>query len=81
LKKDWPPAYRAYPPASLAQDREFMLFIKTLSSRYPELEEKLVAVHPYDVPEVIAIPLEMGYGRYLDWMREETSPEKKGGSK
>jgi periplasmic divalent cation tolerance protein len=65
----------------IAQDREFMLFIKTLSSRYPELEEKLVAVHPYDVPEVIAIPLEMGYGRYLDWMREETSPEKKGGSK
>lgn len=65
----------------IAQEREFLLFIKTLSARYPELEEKLVAIHPYDVPEVIAIPLERGYGRYLDWMREETSPEKKGDSK
>ena len=65
----------------IVKDQESMLFIKTLSTRYPELEEKLVAVHPYDVPEVIAIPLAMGYGRYLDWVREETNPEKKEVSK
>ena len=65
----------------IVQDREFMLFIKTMNARYPELEEKIVAIHPYEVPEVIAIPLAMGYGRYLDWMREETNLEKIEGSK
>ena len=62
-------------------DREYMLFIKTQAPCYPELEKRLAAIHPYDVPEIIAIPLANGYGKYLNWMKEETNPEKKEGSR
>jgi periplasmic divalent cation tolerance protein len=48
----------------ITQEREHMLLIKTPASRYRDLEEKLVAIHPYEVPEVIAIHIKKGYGRY-----------------
>ena len=65
----------------IAEEQEFMLYIKTLNARYPELEKKLVALHPYDVPEVIAIPLVKGFGKYLNWMEEEADPERQKSSK
>ena len=60
----------------ITQDQEYTLFIKIPASRYRELEEKLVAVHPYEVPEVIAIPIAEGYGSYLNWIKEEANPKK-----
>lgn len=56
----------------IENSEEYILFIKTRAERYSELEQKLVANHPYDVPEVIAIPLVMGFVKYLDWLKEET---------
>ena len=60
----------------ITQDNEHILFIKTQAKRYSELEKTLVTVHPYEVPEVLAIPLIRGFGKYLDWLKEETDPDK-----
>jgi periplasmic divalent cation tolerance protein len=54
-------------------DEEALLIVKT---RQELFEEQLVpavqAVHPYDVPEIIALPVLMGSGNYLDWINEVT---------
>jgi periplasmic divalent cation tolerance protein len=54
-------------------DEEALLIIKT---RLDLFEERLIpavqAVHPYDVPEIIALPILMGSRKYLDWMDEAT---------
>ena len=60
----------------ITNDNEHILFIKTQAKRYPELEKALVTIHPYEVPEVIAIPLIQGFGKYLNWLNEETDPDK-----
>jgi periplasmic divalent cation tolerance protein len=36
------------------------------------LKERIIELHPYDVPEVIAIPVEQGHKAYLDWIAGET---------
>jgi periplasmic divalent cation tolerance protein len=58
----------------ITKDIEHILFIKTQAKRYPALEKTLVKAHPYEVPEVIAVPLIKGFGKYLDWLNEETDP-------
>ncbi|MFC2160218.1 divalent-cation tolerance protein CutA [Acidobacteriota bacterium] len=60
----------------ITKDNEHILFIKTQAKRYPELEKALVKIHPYEVPEVIAVPLIQGFGKYLNWLNEETDPGK-----
>jgi len=60
----------------ITKDNEHILFIKTQVKRYPELEKALVSIHPYEVPEVIAIPLIQGFGKYLNWLNTETDPDK-----
>jgi len=56
----------------IVEDQECMLFIKTKASLYPELEKNLLKSHPYDVPEIIALPLTEGYSEYLKWITSET---------
>jgi len=56
----------------ITRDREFQLMIKTRASCYPDLESTILAIHPYEIPEIIAIPLKTGYPRYLDWIAAET---------
>ncbi len=51
-------------------DRELQLFIKTTRQRYTELEAYIRDNHPYDLPEIIAIPIEAGLANYLDWIKE-----------
>jgi len=60
----------------ITKDNEYILFIKTQAKRYPELEKALVTIHPYEVPEVIAVPLIQGFGKYLNWLSEETDPDR-----
>jgi periplasmic divalent cation tolerance protein len=48
---------------------ETLLLIKTAAERYADLEQALRAMHPYEVPEIIAMPLERGLNDYLDWVR------------
>ena len=64
----------------IERDEEYIVFRKTQIGCYPELETKLVAIHPYEVPEVIALPLVNGYEGYLKWLKEETVPDQEEGS-
>ncbi|HEY5789233.1 MAG TPA: divalent-cation tolerance protein CutA [Gammaproteobacteria bacterium] len=51
---------------------ETLLLAKTRGSRYADLEETLVAAHPYELPEVIAVPISRGLPGYLAWIDSET---------
>jgi len=53
------------------EDEEVLLVIKTRADRLAALRERVVALHPYDVPEVVALPVVGGSDAYLDWVREE----------
>ncbi|HTW37300.1 MAG TPA: divalent-cation tolerance protein CutA [Steroidobacteraceae bacterium] len=59
----------------LKDEPEVLLVIKTLRARYEALEMRLRALHPYDVPEIIALPITAGSKRYLAWMVEECGLE------
>ena len=52
--------------------REVPVVIKTRRALYNEVEAAIVAVHPYELPEVIAVPLIHGLAGYLDWIGTET---------
>lgn len=52
--------------------REVTLLIKTRRDLYPELEQAICREHPYELPEVVAVPLSEGLAPYLDWVAAET---------
>lgn len=58
---------------TVEQTDEVPVLIKTRAARYEELEAAIRDLHPYEVPEVIAIPLARGLSAYLDWVAEETA--------
>lgn len=47
---------------------EHLLLIKSRQNRYPELEQQLRSLHPYEVPEIIAASIENGLPDYLTWI-------------
>jgi periplasmic divalent cation tolerance protein len=51
---------------------EVTLVIKTTAARYDALEQAIVELHPYDIPEVIALPIARGLPAYLDWVSHES---------
>ena len=51
-------------------DDEVLLVIKTTAARFPALRDTLVAKHPYELPEVVAIGIEDGHHPYLDWLAD-----------
>lgn len=53
----------------LKEDAEVLLLIKTTGPRIPELEARLKALHPYELPEWLTLPVD-GNERYLDWVRQ-----------
>ncbi len=55
-------------------DQEWQVWIKTAYDRVDELTEFVKANHPYDVPEVVALPVLGGNADYLAWITEETRP-------
>lgn len=55
--------------------QEVPLLIKTAASRYAALEAALRAAHPYELPEIIAVPVARGLPDYLAWVAAETSPD------
>lgn len=52
---------------------EVPLLIKTTRAAYPRLEQLIRAAHPYELPEIIAVPLTAGLPAYLDWVSQETN--------
>lgn len=60
--------------ADVQHDEEHPMLIKTTDERYAELEAEIRALHPYELPEIIAVPIGRGLPGYLAWVVEETSP-------
>ena len=56
----------------LCETQEWQLLIKAKSTRYLEIEDEIRALHSYDVPEIIALPVESGLLDYLQWIDTTT---------
>ncbi|MCB1065105.1 MAG: divalent-cation tolerance protein CutA [Verrucomicrobiae bacterium] len=56
----------------IKSETEVMVLIKTTQNNYRELEARIQELHPYDMPEVIAVPIEHGASAYLGWISEMT---------
>jgi periplasmic divalent cation tolerance protein len=52
---------------------EWLCMIKTLRGKFPAVESAIRANHSYEVPEIIACPIEGGSEPYLNWLRNETA--------
>jgi periplasmic divalent cation tolerance protein len=51
---------------------EVQLFIKSSRARYPALEQAILSLHPYELPEIIAVAVEQGLAGYLRWIGQCT---------
>jgi periplasmic divalent cation tolerance protein len=54
---------------------ELLLLIKTTSERYPDLQARIQTLHPYELPEIIAVPIGGGLEGYLAWIEANTRAE------
>ena len=59
----------------IADDQEWQLVIKTQARLFEALATRVRALHTYDVPEIIALPVLAGTAEYLDWIQRETRNE------
>lgn len=57
---------------TVQEDAETLLLIKTAAARHRALQERLRALHPYELPEIIAVPVSAGLPAYLEWVATET---------
>jgi len=57
----------------LSESTEHLLLIKTTREVYPKLEQGIRAMHSYELPEIIAVPVYMGLDEYLKWIKDNTS--------
>lgn len=63
---------------SVQEDDEVLLVVKTRAGRAAALADRIRALHPYALPEVLALEAGEGSAAYLDWVREETrGPEER----
>jgi periplasmic divalent cation tolerance protein len=60
----------------LQHDEEHPVLIKTTAARYAALEAAIRAAHPYELPEIIAVPVAQGLPAYLGWVAAETGQAK-----
>lgn len=58
---------------ALERASESLMVIKTTRERLPQLIERIKELHTYELPEVIALPIEDGYPPYLEWIVSETT--------
>lgn len=57
------------------QDDETLLVIKTTADRFADLRREVLARHPYELPELIAVDITDGHAPYLEWIAACTSPD------
>ena len=57
---------------AMQHDEEHPMLIKSTAAAYPALEAAIRAGHPYELPEIIAVPVDRGLPAYLDWVAKET---------
>lgn len=70
-----------YPPCrsiyrwqgAVEEAQEIPLVIKTTADRYPDVEKAIRARHPYELPDILAVPVAVGLPEYLAWVAAETT--------
>lgn len=64
----------------LEKTKEWLCIIKTKRTRYKSMEKAIKEIHPYELPEIAAVPIIGGSREYLGWMQEEMQemPRKRG---
>jgi periplasmic divalent cation tolerance protein len=60
---------------AIERDAEHLLVIKTRRDRFDPLREAIVGLHPYEVPEVVALPIDAGHEPYLAWLDRAVAEE------
>ena len=58
---------------AVQHDEEHPMLIKTTAERYPALEQAIRAGHPYELPEIVAVPIGRGLPAYLEWIAAESA--------
>ena len=58
----------------LQREAEVLLLIKTTQARYPALQARLPQLHPYELPELLAVESAAGLPAYLHWVADQTRP-------
>jgi periplasmic divalent cation tolerance protein len=58
----------------IADEQEVVVLLKTRSARLAPLEAAFTELHPYKVPELLALPVTAGLDKYLGWITSETAP-------
>jgi len=56
----------------VVKTKEVLLMLKSTKPRYRELEKSIKAIHTYETPEIIALPVKEGFGQYIEWVHSET---------
>ncbi|MGO8705515.1 MAG: divalent-cation tolerance protein CutA [Candidatus Brocadiia bacterium] len=56
----------------ICRDEETLLILKTRRDGFEKLRARVVQLHSYTVPEIVALPIVAGHAPYLDWVRDET---------
>lgn len=60
--------------AEIQRDSEVLLMVKSTADRFSELEHLIRELHPYQLPEIIALPVSGGSEEYISWVVSETRP-------
>jgi periplasmic divalent cation tolerance protein len=58
----------------IERQSEILLIVKTTRGKFAELEREVRALHSYETPEIVAIPIVTGSQPYLDWLNESLKP-------
>lgn len=53
-------------------DVELLLLVKTTSELFPAVQKRIKSLHPYELPEIIAVPIKDGLEEYLRWIEDST---------
>ena len=56
----------------ITEEREVLVILKTTSARWDSLQDTIAERHPYDIPELLALPIRAGLEPYLRWLTAET---------
>lgn len=59
----------------IERQSEILLIVKTSAGKFAELEREVRALHSYDTPEIVALPIVTGSQPYLDWLSESLKPQ------
>jgi periplasmic divalent cation tolerance protein len=58
----------------IERQSEVLIIAKTTTGKFPELEREVLALHSYETPEIVAVPIVAGFNPYLDWLTASLEP-------